>query len=145
MRNKIILLIMIFTFLFVPLSTSANENWEKLAENLYFDKNSVENQHGYITGYFKQTNINQKIGKEKVAYMKIWAGAYCNIKEQDGIRKLEYPIYWSYSTDGKLLEENNIHEYWRETYPEGHLGVMHPEDDENGEIYFNTLCKYYNP
>ena len=130
--------------LFITASTVfAIENWQKIGDNFYVNVNSIDKQYGdYVTGYFKKTNTNKIVKKKQVAYTKIWTGAYCDIETQGGIRKLQYPIYWYYDKNNKLIEENNIHKYWRKHYPGGHLGIMHPEDDDFGELYFNTLCKF---
>lgn len=118
--------------------------WQKINDNLFFDTNSVKTQSDYIEGVFKQNYQDNDTGyDEKYAYKTIWTGAYCDIKLQGGVKKLEYPIYKYYDIDGSLLYENNIHKAWAEQYPDGHLGIMHTEDDENGEIYFKTLCKYF--
>lgn len=121
---------------------SASENWQQIADNFYFDVNSKEEQgDNYVTGYFKRTNVNEKINFRRAAYTKIWIGAYCDVEMQNGIKKLEYPVYWYYDKRNKLIKEDNIHKYWKKHFPGGHLGIMHAEDDEFGELYFNTLCK----
>ena len=139
MRINIVLLILSIT----ASAVFAAENWQKIGGNFYVDVNSIDKQYGdYVTGYFKQINPNKTVKRKQVSYIKIWTGAYCDIEMQDGIRKLEYPIYWYYDKNNKLIAENNIHKYWRKHYPGGHLGIMHPEDDDWGELYFNTLCKF---
>ena len=124
-------------------TVNAVKNWKKIADNFYVDTNSIEKSSDkYTTGYFKQTNPTEKIKGKQVSYTKIWTGAFCDIEMQGGIRKLEYPIYWFYDKNNKLIAEDDIHKYWRKHYPEGHLGIMHPEDDDYGELYFNTLCGF---
>lgn len=124
-------------------TVNAAENWQKINDNFYIDVNSIEKQGGdYITGYFKQIKSKEIIKGKQVSYTKIWTGAYCDIALQDDVRKLEYPIYWFYDKNNKLLAEDNLHKYWKKHYPKGHLGIMHPEDDDYGELYFNTLCSY---
>ncbi len=143
MKLKKCITMLISIILFSAPIVSAAENWEQIAENFYFDTNSTDKQYGdYITGYFKQTNVNETIKRRQVAYTKIWIGAYCDIDNQNGIKKLEYPIYWYYDKKNKLIKEDNIHKDWKKQFPGGHLGIMHAEDDDFGELYFNTLCKY---
>lgn len=135
--------IVLFILFITASAAFASENWQKIGDNFYVDVNSIDKQYGdYVTGYFKQTNPNKVVKKKQAAYTKIWTGAYCDIEMQDGIRKLEYPIYWYYDKNNKLIEENNIHKYWKKHHPDGHLGIMHSEDDDWGELYFNTLCKF---
>ncbi len=121
------------------------ETFKKINDNLYFDEKSVKIQQDYIEGIFKQYNYDQaKQNGEIYTYKTIWTGAYCDVKLQGGIKKLEYPIYKFYDDKGNLLSEDNIHKTWAENYTDGHLGVTHPEDVENGRIYFKTLCQYFN-
>ena len=121
-----------------------NEKWEKVAQHLYFDPNSVEIQDTYIKGTFKQYLINRKEEeiKKNVVYKTIETGAFCDVEQENGVKKLEFPIYKFYDEKGKFISEDNIHTYWREHYPDGHLGVTHPNEEENGDIYFDTLCSY---
>lgn len=120
------------------------ENSSKISNELFFVEKSIKIQQDYVEGTFKQYNhSNDKQDGKIYAYKTIWTGAYCDIKLQGGVKKLEYPIYKYYDSDGNLLSEDNIHEAWAENYPDGHLGVTHPEDVENGKIYFKTLCKYF--
>jgi hypothetical protein len=136
------ILISLAFFLTATPVDSVPENWEKIADNLYVDTNSIDKQFGdYITGYFKQTDVKKKVKGRQVAYTKIWTGAFCDNKMIDNIGKLQFPIYWYYDKNDKLIEENNIHKYWQKHHPGGHLGVMYLEDDDFGELYFNTLCK----
>ena len=124
--------------------TEAKETWEKVAQHLYFNPDSVEMQDDYITGTFKQylINRNEEEIKKNIAYKTIETGAFCNVEQEDGVKKLEFPIYKFYDEKGNFISEDNIHKYWRENFPDGHLGVTHPEDEENGDIYFDTLCSY---
>ena len=46
---------------------------------------------------------------------------------------MEFPIFKYYDENNKLVDEYNIHEIWRKEYPDGHLGITHPEDEPNGE------------
>lgn len=120
------------------------ENWQKVGENLYFDTNSLEINGDTAGGNFKEYFISQKAEKYPDAhYQIISTAAYCDIEIQDGIRKLEFPIYKYYDKNDKFLGENNIHEYWHKNYPDGHLGITWAEDEINGNIYFDTLCKKY--
>jgi hypothetical protein len=140
LKNHIITILILFIY---SLSVSASENWQKIDNNLYIDVNSIEKQDGgYTTGYFKQTNTNEIKKRKQVAYTKIWAGAYCDIEMLSSIKKLEYPIYWYYDKNNKLIAEDNIHKYWKKHYPDGHLGIMHAEDDDFSELYYNTLCNF---
>lgn len=121
------------------------ETFEKIGDNLYFDKKSIKIQQDYIEGTFKQYNYNQEKQDGKIyTYKTIWTGAYCDMELQGRIKKLEYPIYKFYDDNGNLLSEDNIHKTWAENYPDGHLGIAHAEDIENGRIFFKTLCKNFN-
>ena len=120
-----------------------NNSWQKVGENLYFDKASLSKvTDDIVSGKFKEYFISKKCEKYPDAYYQmITVTAYCNIKQQNGLKKLEYPIYEYYDKTDKFLGENNIHEYWRKHYPGGHLGITYAENEINGEIYFNILCK----
>lgn len=113
----------------------AKETWEKVGEHLYFDKNSFKFKEYSTSSYRFEKNKN-------AAYQIIETGAYCDIENQDGVKKLEFPVYTFYDENNKFLSKDDIHEYWAKNYPDGHLGVTHPEDERNGDIYFDTLCKY---
>lgn len=120
------------------------KTWQKVGNGLYFDTKSVKMCGDYVEGIFKQYNINNEIQNGKIySYAIIWVGAFCDIKLQDGLKKLDFPIYKYYDSNGNLLLEDNIHKAWAENYPDGHLGITYPEDVENGDIYFKVLSKYY--
>jgi len=69
----------------------------------------------------------------------------CKFTDYIKNKKIAFPIFKYYDEGNKLVDKYNIHEIWRKEYPDGHLGITHPEEEPNGEIYFNTLCKYYSP
>ncbi|MBR1626936.1 MAG: hypothetical protein IJ681_07315 [Bacteroidales bacterium] len=123
------------------------ESWTKVGEHLYFDTESLNIQTDLIGGVFKEYNYNndKSYNEKNYAYKTIKTMAYCDIELQGGIKKLEFPIFKYYDENNKLVDEYSIHEIWRKEYPDGHLGITHPEDEPNGEIYFNNLCKYYSP
>ncbi len=114
-------------------------NWQQVGSHLYFDKNSVKiNEGSIIEGRFAEFTKKETFG-DKILLKLIKTGAFCDIEAQDGYKKLEYPIY-EYYDNNKLVFEENIRKYWEETYPDGHLGITHSENEPNGEIYFSKLC-----
>ncbi len=125
----------------------SEETCTKVGEHLYFDQGAINIQTDLIGGVFKEYNYNndKSYNEKNYAYKTIQTMAYCDIVLQGGIKKIEFPIFKYYDKNNKLVDEYNIHEIWRKEYPDGHLGITHPEDEPNGEIYFNTLCKYYSP
>ena len=124
-----------------------NEIWTKVGENLYFNENSVSIQSdGIVSGDFKEYVYGKLIKNNTVvAYKIIENMAFCDIEMQDGVKKMEFPIEKYYDINDNFIGEYNIHTIWAKEYPGGHLGITHPEDETNGDIYFNTLCKYANP
>lgn len=120
------------------------ENWKNLTDRIYIDLNSVYAQSDYISGTFK--GIPKKeitIYEQTVGYYTLRTAASCNLDLQDGIKKLEYPIVKYYDKDNKFITEDNIHRYWNVHYPGGHLGITHPDELDNGDLFFDTLCSYY--
>ena len=121
------------------------EKWQRVAKHLYFNKNSVDIQYdNYISGTFKEYLYGKERENENqnAAYQIIETAAFCNIELQNGIKKLEYPIYQFYDENNNFISEDNIHKAWKEEFPDGHLGITHPESEKNGDIYFDTLCSY---
>ena len=53
-----------------------------------------------------------------------------------------YPTVKLYDGDNNFISEDNIHKTWREEFPDGHLGITHPEYERNGDVYFDILCSY---
>lgn len=120
------------------------ENWKKLTDRIYIDLNSVYAQSDYISGMFKEIPKKEtSIYEHPVGYYTLRTAASCNLDLQDGIKKLEYPIVKYYDKNNKFITEDNIHRYWNVHYPGGHIGITHPEDLDNGDLYFDTLCEYY--
>ena len=127
----------------------SKETWQKVGDHLYFDTKSVENSDGYVQGTFKQYNLKlvranvtcDKYKNKIYAYTIISVGAFCN-EPNNGVKKLDYPIYKFYDINGKLLGEENIHKDWQKEFPSGRLGITYPENIENGNIYYDTLYKY---
>ena len=76
---------------------SNSSQFRKIGENLYFNINSFSANDGFNKGifieYFPQSIT--KFGKS-VKYKSIQVSAFCNIQENGGIKKIDYPIYKFY-------------------------------------------------
>ena len=117
-------------------------NWKKIKENLFLDLNSLQGEkNDYVMGVFKLKNINEKANGKTISYALIELGAYCSVENNDNIKKIDYPDFKYFNKNDELIKEINPNEDWKKQYQDGNLGVVSIDDIENGEAYFDALCK----
>ena len=120
---------------------AGSDYWIKIGNNLFFDKNSVRINEDLVGGHFKQFNLSEN---KNYNYVIIWAGVYCDLEKQNGVEKMEYPIYYYYDENDKLIPENIIHKSWLKEKRSEQVGITYPKEEENGEIFYDTLCGFYS-
>ncbi len=124
----------------------AKETHKKVGNHLYFDEKSLQQIDGKTTGVFKQYIYSgEKQNGQRVIYKTISIGAFCDTKSKDGERKLELPVYKFYNIDEIIVSKTDVKLNWKKTHPNDSEGFTHPEEEENGEVYFKTLCAVQKP
>ena len=116
-------------------------DWKKIKENLFLDINSLQGEKSdYVMGTFKQKNIDEKINSKTAKAVLIELGAYCNIKANDNLKKIDYPNYTYLDKNNDVIETQKPSQDWKQQYEQGNLGVVSIEDIKDGETFFDALC-----